>query len=79
MPDLPTAFGKTLRRLRQQKGWSQMKVAQTAGLHLNALGSLERGERTPNLHTVFALSNALGIQAADLIADVEKQRPSLGV
>ena len=75
--DLPTAFGAELRRLRTKKGWSQMKLAMVAGLHLNALGNLERGERTPSLHTVFALSRALGVSAAELVAAVEKARPQL--
>jgi transcriptional regulator with XRE-family HTH domain len=75
--DLPTAFGAELRKLRKAKGWSQMKLAMEAGLHLNALGHLERGARTPSLHTVFALCRALEVPAAVLIASVEKVRPRL--
>jgi len=75
--DLPTAFGVELRKLRKAKGWSQMKLAMEAGLHLNALGHLERGERTPSLHTVFVLCRALEVPVAALIASVELAKPLL--
>ena len=75
--DLPTAFGSELRKLRKAKGWSQMKLAMEAGLHLNALGHLERGERTPSLHTVFVLCRALKVPVAELVSSVEKARPQL--
>jgi transcriptional regulator with XRE-family HTH domain len=78
VPDLPTAFGDTLRKLREKKGYSQMKLAQRAGLHLNALGNIERGERTPSLRTVFLISEALDIPAAQIVGEVEKKYPTLG-
>jgi transcriptional regulator with XRE-family HTH domain len=75
--ELPKAFGKELQKLRRKKGWSQMKLAMEAGLHLNALGNLERGQRSPSLHTVMVLCRALGVPAAELIAAVEKSNPEL--
>ncbi|HWA25693.1 MAG TPA: helix-turn-helix transcriptional regulator [Lacunisphaera sp.] len=69
--ELSQAFGKVLRREREKKKWSQMQLAQEAGLHLNTLGKLESGKRTPNLHTVFAVSRALGISAGKFISMIE--------
>ena len=75
--ELPQAFGQELRKLRQKKGWSQTKLAMEAGLHLNALGNLERGQRSPSLHTVMVLCRALGVSASEVIAALEKARPRL--
>lgn len=68
---LQVNFGNVLRLHRENKGWSQMKLAMEANLHLNALGKIERGEQNPTLHTIQLLSNALGIKMSQLIAEVE--------
>lgn len=68
--ELPIAFGKALRKFRKQKGWSQMRLASEAGMHLNALGNLERGKHNPSLVTIFVLSRALGVNVSDLLHEV---------
>jgi transcriptional regulator with XRE-family HTH domain len=75
--ELGPAFGLTLAKLRKEKKWSQMKLAAEAGLHLNAVSNLERGERSPSLYTVFVLARALGIPASKLVVAVEKIDPKL--
>ena len=70
--DLPKTFGSVLRKYRTRKKWSQMKLAMEAGMHLNALGNLERGLRNPSLRTVFVLCKALGVSVAEFMAAVEK-------
>jgi len=54
-----------------------MALAAGAGLHLNAIGSLERGARSPTLQTLLLLGRAMGIPASRLVSDVEKAKPSL--
>lgn len=70
---LPIVFGQVLREYRTRKKWSQMKLAMEAGMHLNALGNLERGKRNPSLQTIFLLCRALDVPAAKLIAAVENR------
>lgn len=48
-----------------------MKLAMEAGMHLNALGNLERGKRNPSLHTIFVLCKALNVTVAKFLAAVE--------
>lgn len=74
---LPQAFGQVLCHHREAKGWSQMTLATKAGLHLNAVGHLERGQRSPSLKTVFALCRALEIPVTKFFAALEKRHPEL--
>jgi XRE family transcriptional regulator, regulator of sulfur utilization len=64
-------FGEIIRGFRENKGWSQMDLAAKADIHLNALGNIERGDRTPNLRTVLVLCRALGIKPSDLFSKID--------
>ena len=68
---IPTAFGQIVRDLRQKKGLSQEDLADRSGLHRNAIGLLERGERAPSIETLFALGYGLGIKPSMLITKLE--------
>ncbi len=71
--DLSTAFGDVLKRYRKGKKWSQMKLAMEAGMHLNALGNLERGHTSPSLSTLFALARALDVPIGEFMTKVERE------
>jgi transcriptional regulator with XRE-family HTH domain len=59
-------FGRTVRRLRKQRGLSQEKLAELAGMHLNHVSSIERGERNPGLLSVLKIAKALDVPVTDL-------------
>lgn len=60
------SFGVRLRQLREAVGLTQEALAERAGLSLNAIGALERGERRhPYPRTIRVLANALGISEAE--------------
>jgi transcriptional regulator with XRE-family HTH domain len=52
-----------------------MKLAMEAGMHLNALGNLERGKHNPSLQTVFILCRALGVPVGEFTGAVECAAP----
>jgi transcriptional regulator with XRE-family HTH domain len=73
LPFDPTiAFGRVLRSHRERKGWSQLKLAEKADLHINAIGLIERGQRSPNLPTIFALCRALDVPVGRFLTAVEE-------
>jgi transcriptional regulator with XRE-family HTH domain len=60
----PGSFGAHLRALREAAGFTQEELATIAGLSVQAVGALERGERRrPHLETVRALSAALDLNS----------------
>lgn len=67
------AFSQTLRDARNAVGMSQERLAEKAGFHRNYISLLETGERQPSITSVIALSRALGISSAELVAKVEEQ------
>ena len=61
------AFGKRIRELRTPLGLSQEQLADLAGLHRNYVGSVERGERNISLDNIYALADALNVEAGTLL------------
>lgn len=75
--DLGTVFGEVVRRHRNKRGLSQMALAAESGLHLTAVGSVERGRWNPSLHTVFVIARALNCDPQDLVAETFAENPDL--
>jgi transcriptional regulator with XRE-family HTH domain len=59
-------LGKTVRRLREERGYSQEELAERAGLHRNYVGGIERGERNVALENIVKLAHALAVKTRDL-------------
>jgi transcriptional regulator with XRE-family HTH domain len=59
--------GKRVRELRLERNWSQEFLAAEAGLNINYLGGIERGERNPSLKNLAKIADALGLTVPDLV------------
>lgn len=62
-------FGKRLRQLRQDAGWTQEQLAEAAGITTTYTSDLERGTKVPSLTIVLRISRALRIPVAELLRD----------
>jgi transcriptional regulator with XRE-family HTH domain len=60
-------FAANLRRLREQKGFSQEKLAEMAQLHRTYVGSVERGERNISIDNMEELAAALGVPLREML------------
>ncbi|MEW6532214.1 MAG: helix-turn-helix transcriptional regulator [Thermodesulfobacteriota bacterium] len=58
-----------MRRLRRQKGWSQERLADEAGLHRTYVGAIERTERNVSIDNIDRLASALSVSIAELLGD----------
>lgn len=66
------AFGNLVRLERTRRSLSQEQLAERADLHRNAIGLIERAERSPNIETVYAIAKGLKISASSLLAKLEE-------
>ena len=70
-------MGKGLRRKREDRDLSQMKVAADADLHINALGNIERGDSLPSVYTLIQICRSLGVTPSEFFQHLEKLYPTL--
>ena len=63
-------FGRTVRTLREARGYSQEELAERATLHRNYVGSLERGERNVAIENIVKLAKALSVRPGELFEDM---------
>lgn len=59
-------FGKIIRELRSQKGWSQEQFADEVGVHRTYIGAVERGEQNIALDNIERIAKRLGISIEEL-------------
>ncbi|MBY9068241.1 helix-turn-helix transcriptional regulator [Hyphomonas sp. WL0036] len=68
--DIRKKFGKRLRQLREERGWSQEEFADRAGLHRTYVSAVERGVRNPTLSVLSRLADALAVTLSDLVETI---------
>lgn len=59
-------FAKNVRTLREERGLSQEKLAEQAGLHRTYIGMVERLERNPSLTSIYKIAEGLKINIKEL-------------
>ena len=66
--DIRQCLGRNVRRLREEKGWSQEDYADRAGIHRTYVSDIERGKRNPTVTVVEKLAKPLEVTAGELLA-----------
>ena len=60
-------IGIRIKVARFDKKISQEKLAEFADLNKNTIGSIERGEISPSIETLYKIATALDIELHDLV------------
>lgn len=68
--DIRQKFGKRLRQLREERGWSQEEFADRAGLHRTYVSAVERGVRNPTLSVLERIAKALGASLEEMLQSI---------
>lgn len=72
---LPSLFGIQLKRLRAEAKLSQETLAAECGLDRSYISLLENGKHQPSLASLILLADALHVNAAGMLAEIDKQIP----
>jgi len=62
MAEINKKVGFSIRKYREQKGWSQEQLAFEADLHRAYIGQIERGEKNIGLMNLEKIAKALTIR-----------------
>jgi transcriptional regulator with XRE-family HTH domain len=65
--DMRRLVGENFRRIRQDRGLTQERLAETSGFSQQYLSGLERGRRNPTVITLYELASALGVSHVELV------------
>lgn len=69
-PDILQRFGKRVRQLRLEAGFSQEAFAAHAGLDRTYQGGVERGQRNLALRNIEKIAKGLKLSVAELMEGV---------
>jgi transcriptional regulator with XRE-family HTH domain len=65
--DICIAAGERIRKLRRDKSWRQIDLAEHSGVHEVHISDLERGTREPGLRTLSKIARALDTTLSELL------------
>jgi transcriptional regulator with XRE-family HTH domain len=66
-PDIRIQFGNRVRALRQERGWSQVEMADFLAMDRSYLSEIETGKKDPSLTMLKLISDGLSITISRLI------------
>jgi transcriptional regulator with XRE-family HTH domain len=69
-------LAECLKRARIKRGWTQVQLAEKAGLHYMLVTKIEQGvSNEPTIKTMIKLANALGVTLDELAGRTAFRRP----
>lgn len=63
-------LGRSLRATREEQGGRLVDIAERAGISPQYLSEIERGRKEPSSEMIAAVTGALGVDLADLLAGI---------
>ena len=71
--DIAKTLGEVIRNQRRERGLSQERFGELAGMHRTYVGMLERGEKNITLANIVKVAQALEMPASELLRLAEEQ------
>ena len=72
--EFSATVGEAIRWARQERGWTQVQLAQAASLSPNYVARLERGELGPSLFVARQICDALEMDVEALFSPSSRER-----
>ncbi len=65
--DMRKIVGRNLRRVREERGLTQERLAEISGFSQQYISGLEGGKRNPTIVTIYEFSRALKVDYLELL------------
>lgn len=69
-------ISNTLKRLRQERGWSLDATSQKTGVSKAMLGQIERGESSPTISTLWKIASGFDVSFSSFVEDLHPSQAS---
>jgi transcriptional regulator with XRE-family HTH domain len=66
--DIRIRLGRKVRKLRLQRGWTQVELAEKLGLDRSYLADVERGKRNISVLNLEVIAQGLGLSLSQLFS-----------
>jgi transcriptional regulator with XRE-family HTH domain len=66
--NITVRFGERLRKLRKERGWTQVQMADALGVDRSYISDMERGKKNVCLPTMEVISLGFGITLSKLVS-----------
>ena len=66
--DIRARFGRKVRKLRLQRGWTQVDMAERLGLDRSYLADVERGKRNISILNLDVIAKGFGLSLSRLFS-----------
>lgn len=70
MKEVNSQISKTLKNLRQERGWSLDKASENTGVSKAMLGQIERGESSPTIATLWKIASGFNTSFSSFIEEI---------
>jgi len=68
--DVRVRFGRRLQKLRKQRGWTQVQMAEKLGLDRSYLADVERGKRNVSLVNLQIIAKGFDLSVSKLMSKI---------
>ncbi len=69
-------LGRRIKDLRKSRMWTQVELAEYAGLNSGYVAEVERGGRNPSLETILNIAATLNVSAGYLVDGMRYETPA---
>ena len=73
---LRTILGANLRKHRNRRKWSQMELSEKAGISMNFLSEIERGQKWASSENLQNIADSLGVEVYELFKPENETEPN---
>lgn len=62
-------IAEAVKNRRMELGWSQLELAETAGVDRKTVNRIENGRYSPSMNTLVSVGTALGLTMTNMLGD----------